>query len=191
MELKRLSEGKSLKSADFWTALNAFKQVIGGGGRNRTGVHGFAGRCITTLPPRRLPWETENGLARPARPFTGFWSGKGVANSTLAALFPQYCNLQRRDYTPTSRVENARIAPGCRLSERSRRYDDNCPDTFSTTGRGASPATMTLPRSVRCSPHQMFMHGTLAGTARFASVAASTCSTETPGAVSTSFASPF
>ena len=25
----------------------------GGGGRNRTGVHGFAGRCITTLPPRR------------------------------------------------------------------------------------------------------------------------------------------
>ena len=25
---------------------------IGGGGRNRTGVHGFAGRCITTLPPR-------------------------------------------------------------------------------------------------------------------------------------------
>ena len=26
----------------------------GGGGRNRTGVDGFAGRCITTLPPRRL-----------------------------------------------------------------------------------------------------------------------------------------
>src|SRR5437667_10297953 len=25
---------------------------VGGGGRNRTGVHGFAGRCITTLPPR-------------------------------------------------------------------------------------------------------------------------------------------
>jgi hypothetical protein len=25
----------------------------GGGGRNRTGVHGFAGRCMTTLPPRR------------------------------------------------------------------------------------------------------------------------------------------
>jgi hypothetical protein len=23
----------------------------GGWGRNRTGVHGFAGRCITTLPP--------------------------------------------------------------------------------------------------------------------------------------------
>ena len=26
---------------------------FGGGGRNRTGVHGFAGRCITTLPPRQ------------------------------------------------------------------------------------------------------------------------------------------
>src|SRR5207302_95721 len=26
-----------------------------GGGRNRTGVHGFAGRCMTTLPPRRMP----------------------------------------------------------------------------------------------------------------------------------------
>ncbi len=25
----------------------------GGGRRNRTGVHGFAGRCMTTLPPRR------------------------------------------------------------------------------------------------------------------------------------------
>jgi hypothetical protein len=25
----------------------------GGWGRNRTGVHGFAGRCITTLPPSR------------------------------------------------------------------------------------------------------------------------------------------
>src|SRR5437867_1132277 len=29
-----------------------FRGVVGGGGRNRTGVHGFAGRCITTLPPR-------------------------------------------------------------------------------------------------------------------------------------------
>lgn len=26
----------------------------GGGGRNRTGIDGFAGRCITTLPPRRV-----------------------------------------------------------------------------------------------------------------------------------------
>ena len=27
--------------------------MFGGGGRNRTGVDGFAGRCITTLLPRR------------------------------------------------------------------------------------------------------------------------------------------
>jgi hypothetical protein len=27
--------------------------LIGGGGRNRTGVDGFAGRCMTTLPPRQ------------------------------------------------------------------------------------------------------------------------------------------
>ena len=27
-------------------------ESTGGGGRNRTGVHGFAGRCMTTLPPR-------------------------------------------------------------------------------------------------------------------------------------------
>ena len=31
-------------------------EFIGGGGRNRTGVHGFAGRCMTTLPPRRFYW---------------------------------------------------------------------------------------------------------------------------------------
>ena len=34
-----------------WRAV--FIMKVGGGGRNRTGVHGFAGRCMTTLPPRR------------------------------------------------------------------------------------------------------------------------------------------
>ncbi len=29
------------------------RKIDGGGRRNRTGVHGFAGRCMTTLPPRR------------------------------------------------------------------------------------------------------------------------------------------
>src|SRR6187401_2889061 len=33
--------------------IRKLQSVTGGGGRNRTGVHGFAGRCITTLPPRR------------------------------------------------------------------------------------------------------------------------------------------
>ena len=29
-------------------------KTYGGGGRNRTGVHGFAGRCMTTLPLRHI-----------------------------------------------------------------------------------------------------------------------------------------
>src|SRR5258706_11779225 len=71
---------------------------VGGGGRNRTGVHGFAGRCMTTLPPRRgarglfqlriasrrLSWAAENqkGKTAAARfPPWAFWSGKGGSNS--------------------------------------------------------------------------------------------------------------
>jgi hypothetical protein len=48
---------KSLASTCFATAAFIIKEIlftsIGGGGRNRTGVYGFAGRCITTLLPRR------------------------------------------------------------------------------------------------------------------------------------------
>ena len=57
------------------------REQSGGGGRNRTGVHGFAGRCMTTLPPRRV-LETGNseGFREPAVP-AGFWSGRGVSNS--------------------------------------------------------------------------------------------------------------
>ncbi len=46
---------------------------IKGWGRNRTGVHGFAGRCITTLPPSRnkahhtKKAETELGINEEAR----------------------------------------------------------------------------------------------------------------------------
>jgi hypothetical protein len=34
--------------------MRSYLHRVGGGGRNRTGVHGFAGRCMTTLPPRRV-----------------------------------------------------------------------------------------------------------------------------------------
>ena len=35
-------------------------EKTGGSGRNRTDVHGFAGRCITTLPPsQRFSWAVE------------------------------------------------------------------------------------------------------------------------------------
>src|SRR5256886_15191617 len=42
---------------------------VGGGGRNRTGAHGFAGRCMTTLPPRRaLETGNSEGIRKPAVP---------------------------------------------------------------------------------------------------------------------------
>ena len=58
---------------------------FGGGGRNRTGVHGFVGRCMTTLPPRRIcrSLKTKKGK----RSIDGFfrfpwnWSGKRGSNS--------------------------------------------------------------------------------------------------------------
>jgi hypothetical protein len=39
-------------------------RFCGGGGRNRTGVHGFAGRCMTTLPPRRTKQNGERIFPR-------------------------------------------------------------------------------------------------------------------------------
>src|SRR5262249_17913794 len=67
--------------------------VGGGGGRNRTGVDGFAGRCMTTLPPRlggrrlgqrRRQTKRESALALP-------WklereTSLELATSTLARL---------------------------------------------------------------------------------------------------------
>ena len=58
----------------------------GGGGRNRTGVHGFAGRCMTTLPPRQ---ERRRRACRSGEQTKGeslmlsprVWSGKRVSNS--------------------------------------------------------------------------------------------------------------
>ena len=36
-----------------WGRKSNTREAIGGADRNRTGVHGFAGRCVTTPPPRR------------------------------------------------------------------------------------------------------------------------------------------
>ena len=48
--------------------------VIGGGGRNRTGVHGFAGRCITTLPPHlAVVLRTEAAVPGPQRRYKLRW----------------------------------------------------------------------------------------------------------------------
>ena len=66
-------------------------EVFGGGGRNRTGVDGFAGRCMTTLPPRPGCRPTQPSRSRssekgePHAIVTGSpsrsWSGKRVSNS--------------------------------------------------------------------------------------------------------------
>jgi hypothetical protein len=37
--------------------------LSGGQGRNRTGVRGFAGRCMTTLPPGRVTWRVPHPRA--------------------------------------------------------------------------------------------------------------------------------
>jgi hypothetical protein len=52
-------EPARLAAADFKSATSTYFVIearicAGGGGRNRTGVDGFAGRCMTTLPPRRV-----------------------------------------------------------------------------------------------------------------------------------------
>ena len=61
------------------------RKQSGGGGRNRTGVHGFAGRCMTTLPPRRKLGlaliQTKRGHSNYTVCPPEFWSGKGGSNS--------------------------------------------------------------------------------------------------------------
>ncbi len=57
----------------------------GGASRNRTDVHGFAGRCITTLPSRRWKSSQVNRLKSKREARISFplkcWSGRRVSNS--------------------------------------------------------------------------------------------------------------
>src|SRR2546429_151658 len=80
---------------------------VGGGGRNRTGVHGFAGRCITTLPPRREPWESAR-FKQKGKPVAGFPRESGAAeesrtldlNLGKVALYQlSYCRAVANNYT--------------------------------------------------------------------------------------------
>lgn len=57
---------KSPVSTDFTTRASGYKSdlygdqsKIGGAGRNRTGVHGVAVRCMTTLPPRLIVFKVQ------------------------------------------------------------------------------------------------------------------------------------
>src|SRR6267154_5385099 len=61
--LSRVAGGRSRNHCPV-TAVN------GGGGRNRTGVHGFAVRCMATLPPRRAVDDTAD---RPHKHLAGRW----------------------------------------------------------------------------------------------------------------------
>ena len=51
---------------------------FGGHARNRTGVHGFAGRCVTTPPRGRFPEGTPLPTANRAACANGFCSGDSV-----------------------------------------------------------------------------------------------------------------
>ena len=80
----RTRTGTALRPGDFKSpaATNYATRaaITGGGGRNRTGVHGFAGRCMTTLPPRQIRKKGKRLNYR--RPFSpGIWSGKRGSNS--------------------------------------------------------------------------------------------------------------
>ncbi len=47
---RKNTEKPALSRLD-WNSLDTLGRINGGWGRNRTGVRGFAGRCMTTLPP--------------------------------------------------------------------------------------------------------------------------------------------
>ncbi len=55
--------------------------MFGGGGRDRTGVDGFAGRCITTLLPRQgsciVPVNVESRCPGHSQPRLGVTNEKG------------------------------------------------------------------------------------------------------------------
>src|ERR1700745_202496 len=70
-----------MKTADRSACSHRVMGDVGGGGRNRTGVHGFAGRCITTLPPRPGCHHKLKGRAAKSALPRGIWSGKRVSNS--------------------------------------------------------------------------------------------------------------
>ena len=56
------------------------RNVPGGADRIRTGVHGFAGRCVTTPPPRRYPAEPDPAQPRTTRSVATIVSTPGRVN---------------------------------------------------------------------------------------------------------------
>src|SRR5690349_23977327 len=54
----------------------------GGQGRNRTGVHGFAGRCMTTLPPGHRARNAHRGPLKKQNPGGPRFRETGAGNET-------------------------------------------------------------------------------------------------------------
>ena len=76
-----------------WTAEpDCIGEKTGGDGRNRTGVHGFAIRCVTT-PPRRLPVVCFERLVSLAKASDGIAKPFSENN---ASLWPSGRKVSRR-----------------------------------------------------------------------------------------------
>ncbi len=56
-----------------------------GWGRDRTGVHGFAGRCITTLPPSQEIWSGKRDSNSRPQP----WQGCALPTELFPHTIPQ------------------------------------------------------------------------------------------------------
>lgn len=93
--------------------------VNGGGGRNRTGVHGFAGRCITTLPPRHC-CDNPMGWLHRCSAIAKLKAKKGKRISAKAHLFHTMALCERIHFPCNwsgKRGSNSRPQPwqGCAL----------------------------------------------------------------------------
>jgi hypothetical protein len=67
-------------------AFSGAEENPGGASRNRTDVHGFAGRCITTLPSRRRPDALASEVSR---------ASPGTSNEKGSCLQLPFRNLER------------------------------------------------------------------------------------------------
>src|SRR6202165_6252863 len=83
----------------------------GGGSRNRTGVHGFAGRCITTLPSRRRGADYKTaGLICPRCPERTRKDGAGNESRTRELNLGKVA-LYQLSYSRVRWVKNYKASP--------------------------------------------------------------------------------
>ena len=96
---------------------------IGGAGRNRTGVHGVAVRCMTTLPPRLFVTfvlhrgctpvrHNRHSLIRHRR-----WSCSPLHDHSATAPIRHFCSKTRTATMSLSRWERVRVREATGLTE--------------------------------------------------------------------------